>query len=60
MLKQNLKGKTIAILGYQTLVGRTMLKKIMEVEKDVESVIVVEVGKDHVRRSKVIADGNFS
>lgn len=60
MLKQNIKGKRIAILGYQTLVGRTIMKKILEGCEDGEKVIAIEVGKDQVRRGKVIEDGYFS
>jgi hypothetical protein len=41
MLKQNLSGKVIAILGYQTLVGRIVLKKIITVCEQLPTIILV-------------------
>lgn len=43
MLKSTLEGKTVAIIGYQTLTSRILLKKLVTVER--ARIIAVEIGK---------------
>jgi hypothetical protein len=41
MLKDNLEGKTITIIGYQTLTGKIILKKLIAICKQLPRIIVV-------------------
>jgi hypothetical protein len=45
MLKQHLLGRTVAIIGSQTLAGRILLKKIMQQCPELPNIIAIELGK---------------
>lgn len=60
MLKDNLEGKTITIIGYQTLTGKIILKKLIAICKQLPRIIVVELGNDQAKRQKFIADSYFN
>jgi len=60
MLKQGLEGKTIAVVGYQTLTGRLILRKIIDLLDNIPFIFAVEIGKDETLRSKFINDPYFT
>jgi hypothetical protein len=58
MLKQSLEGLTLALVGYQTLTSRIILKKILHYHT--ASIIAIEIGKESGRRAKFLSDPYFT
>lgn len=60
MLKQQLAGRNVAIIGYQTTTARLVLKKIFAQCQPLPNIVAIEIGKDQQRRGKILADAYFS
>jgi hypothetical protein len=58
MLKDNLSNKNIAIIGYQTLTSRIIVKQLFQ--NIDQRFLFIEVGKDSPRRAKFISDPYFT
>lgn len=60
MLKQQLAGRNVGIIGYQTATARIILRKIIAQCQPLPNIIAIEIGKDPQRRGKFLADAYFS
>jgi hypothetical protein len=60
MLKQQLAGKNVAIIGYQTTTARIVLRSIFAQCQTLPNIFAIEIGKDQQRRGKFLADSFFS
>jgi nucleoside-diphosphate-sugar epimerase len=60
MLKQQLAGRNVAIIGYQTATARIILRKIIRHCHPLPNILAIEIGKEPQKRSKFIADPYFS
>ncbi len=58
MLKESLKGKTIAVLGSSTVAAKVVFKRLLSLCEN--KIIALQIAKDPSRKQKFLEDPYFN
>lgn len=59
MLSENLKGKTIAILGFKSMIGKILLKKIVSTLSGALAKLVLITFDEHSKNAETLLEESF-